>query len=479
MPARRPEHGLTFNGSARDVIGVSLPFWQPSRNNISGVLGGASMDDQGWFDYNPFKWMEMDMCPNLIQMNVAKIGHGKTTLIDYIAAVYSALRIGGDANYEMRVWGDNIRKIHGQVELERLAGFFGEPVVGAGGQRINPLDTGYDLSRAQQLQFLESMLIQANRGNDLQEYLAYALRIAVDWMYREFAEYASLDVLGELMRSLDLVAETAYRNAAPLASRIGLTDAELPPGLLEISRRSGNISEADFKAGAFAGYKLIDRVTKEFGGRFGGRGSDAEQIRQQRSVIYDMSDLPDEAIALNQEFNWLVRNNGNAKQNREFMFQIDIHDENWKLWNYLSYANAMYAYLKQIRSYETLVLMNTHRPNDYQTVGYSDSSPQRQKATKMLSDVGIWYVGKQEAADANEIRHLIGLNGAEERRLTTLGKGQWGVKIGNERMQFVNMASVYVPALRDLSFSNQALRVLLNRGQRHEFEREQELQEAA
>lgn len=470
---RRPDTGLTFNGSARDVIGASTPFWSAARNNISGILGGESMDDQGWFDYNPFEWMSRDICPNLIQMNVAKIGHGKTTLIDYIAAVYSALRIGGDANYEMRVWGDNIRKIHGQVELDRLAAFFGEPVVGSGGQRINPFDLGYDLSREMQLEFLESMLIQANKGQDLQRHLPYALRVAVDWMYREFSEYASLDVVGELMRSLDLVAEVAYRDAAPLADRLGLKAGEaLPEKLIDLSKNAGNINEFDFKADAFAGYTLIDRVLKEFGGRFGGRGSDAAQIRSQRSVIYDMSDLPDEAIALNQEFNWMVRNNGNAKQNRDFMFQIDIHDENWKLWNYLSYANAMYAYLKQIRSFETLVLMNTHRPNDYQTVGSSDSSPQRQKATKMLSDIGIWYVGKQERADANEIRHLIGLNGSEERRLPTLRKGQWGVKIGNERMQFIDTTCVYTETLQNMSFSNHALGVLVNRGQRHEYERE-------
>ena len=460
--ARSPS-ALTFNGSASDTIAVASPFWSASRYDVSGIALGESMDDQGWFDYNPIRWMHKNIVPNLIQMNVAKIGHGKTTLVDHIAAMYSAIQIGDNPEYEMRVWADNIRKLHGSIELGRLADFFDSTVVGSAGRRVNPLNQGYTLSRDQQLEFIEDAMVIANKGRPLERHLPYAISVATEWMYREHADDASFDTLGELMRVLDLDAEAGYRAHRSLSSRLG---KELSPKLLEITQRSGGVNLEDFRNDAFRGYELLDRLTNQFGGRFGGLGSDAEELKQ-RAVVYDLSDLTDEAITLNQQFNWLVRNNANATQNRDFMFQIDIHDENWKLWNYLTYAKAMFAYLKQIRSYETLVIMNTHRPNDYQAIG----GDQGELATKMLSDVGMWFVGRQEPADAFEIRQLLGLNAVEERRLTTLTKGQWGIKLGTDRMVFINTSSVYTSMLKQMSFSNQALNVLLNRSNRYDEER--------
>lgn len=466
MSSRRTQ-SLGFNGSAVDTLAVTSPFWAASRPSSGGISFGDNMDTQEPWDYHPFQWNDEDRIPNLIQMDVAKIGSGKTTLIDTVAARYSAMKIGvakeetEEVTYrEMRVWADQIRKLHGMGELARLADFFDSEVVDAN-RRINPLDPALHLDLDEQMETVIEMMTLANNSAPLERHIPYAVQVAMDRMYSRYKNDASLDTLGDLLRVQDASFETDYHVKATLAERNGKEpSAEL---LKDLSRES-NLVEAEWRQDSFRAYELLARVIGgDFGRRFGGTESMAEKLKQ-RAVIMDLSDTPDAAIMLIQSLNWRVRKSANKRQDLDFMYQIDIHDENWKMWNYLTYANAMYEYLKHIRSYETLVLINTHRPNDYTTVG-TEGSPQREKATKMLSDVGMWFVGRQEAADANEIAHLIGLNGVEEKRLLTLQKGQWCIKLGTERPVWVDTTSMFNKTIQDLSFSNQALRQLLARGQ--------------
>ena len=475
----RQTQSLGFIGSALDTLAVTIPLWNAGNPSIKGVAFGDNMDTQEPFDYNPFLWNLENKVANLIQMNMAKIGHGKTTLVDTVAARYSALKIGGNADepsreLELRLWADNIRKLHGQVELGRLAEYFDVEVVDAS-VRVNPLDPAYDLGLDEQLETIMEMLTVANNGTPLRRHLPYAVQVAMDRMFTRYPDEASLDTLGDLMAVMDASFETDYHMSRPLAPRIGKEQLSLQ--LQADLDRPRNLNEEEWRQDAFLGYELITRVIGgDFGNRFGGRQSTAEQLKQ-RAVIMDYSDTNDAAITLLQSLNWRIRNAANRRQNRDFMFQIDIHDENWKLWNYATYANAMFEYLKQIRSYETLVLLNTHRPNDYTTVSY-EGSPQREKATKMLSDVGSFFIGYQEASDANEIAHMIGLNGLEEKRLGTLQKGQWCIKLGSERPVWVDTTSMFTHMMQSLSFSNQALYKLLSRGVEAENIREQEETEA-
>jgi|GEM_PF-3753665 len=460
---------LGFNGSAMDTLAVSNPFWNAADPSGNGIPFGEDMDTQKDWNYHQFKWMDEGRVPNLIQMNMAKIGNGKTTLIDSIAARYSALKIGDGVNeYEIRPWADNIRKLHGVVELQRLAEFFDSKVVDAN-QRVNPLDPDYHLDLDEQLETIIEMMTVANKGA-LDRHLPYAVQVAMERMLRLYPKEVSLNTLGQLMRVQDMSYEQEFVNNGPL--NMGSESESLSAALRLDLNRKINLNEEEWRQDSFRGYELIARLLGgEFGNRFGGTESTADQLKQ-RAIVMDYSDTSDAAITLLQSLNWRIRNSANRRQDSDFMYQIDIHDENWKLWNYETYANSMYAYLKQIRSYETLVLLNTHRPNDYTTVGY-EGSPQREKATKMLSDVGSWFVGRQEAADANEIAHLIGLNGLEEKRLLGLQKGQWCIKLGTERPVWVDTTSMFNQMIQDMSFSNQALNKLLNRGAQIDIELEE------
>lgn len=454
----RQNQTVGFNASAEDSIAVSLPWWESKKFTENGHFLGVTEGGSPFF-YNPFEWMSHDLCPNLLEMHTAKIGHGKTTLMDMIAVKIMAQAIGTETEtYEMRLWADNIRKLHGEIELERLAHFFDSEVIDAN-QRLNPLAAAYDLSPSMQLSFLLGMLEKANEQR-LTGYMPYALRVLIYHLHEDFKGFESIELLRDLADGADEDTERSYRDAQKLDV------SQMSKKQQAMLAKPSNFNSEAWREDCFKLYMLLDSICSKdglFEGRFGGDASTAEVMTKQRANIVDMSDTGDMAIAQMQEFFWLVRQTASKKQNRDFMFNVELHDENWKLWQYESYARAMFQHIKQIRSEETLIIVNNHKPSDYETVG-DEGSIQSQMATKMVSDVGIWAIGKQEPEDASVLASKIGLTPTEQLKTTKLKKGHWGFKVGDERVVWIDTRPAYNKYVNDLSFSNQALRTLLKKG---------------
>jgi len=472
---KRGSQSLGFMGSAHDTLATFTPYTS-SYTGSNAFMLGTDMDSGKAFGYDPIGWMHEGLIDSKVQCNIAKKNHGKTSLMIAIMMLYSLYDLGGE---DARITVDDIRRNFSTGEYVKIA----EQIFGSTPVKfddpINNFDPAFGFTMSENLETAVEMLMHANSHRIPSVEEIFTLQIAITMMFTEYAFSASPEVLARILFSLNEADTARYMETnldQSILDRIEVKTLALEPKRVNepvdsfptrqltieekttlqslLQKPMNLLPEEIISTGARLGMSFMRLLKGDFGNRFGGAISLAERM-QQDFVLMDYSGMNNRTVALMQSLFWRIKMSAMKRMDRRYMFHLEGHDENYKFWNYLPYAEAMSEYLKQIRAYETLVIMNTHRIRDYYSVG-AENSRERQLATNMFGDVGFWFIGKLNVRDAQDIQTLLNLEQNEAERFLTLTTGQWGVKLGNEPVVFIDTTAGFTELLASLTRSNMA-----------------------
>ena len=449
----------TFDG----IIDQSPPFMPATTTGGAQERGLPIFRDTNTREpepFDPWNLKKEGRINSTVMATLAEKGHGKTTTNIVIATRLGARRAGTD---KMRLTTDDHRRDDGTPEYEDLTKFFGTEQINLAEYQLNILDMAMGMKAHQQLGTLKACL-EYTIGRKLKVPEAEALRYGLKKVRKLFPKDAELGLLSLALRNLgmgdvvgfqaDIIGSLAQRHGnspefrklveegAPKEKGDAGNDDQMSlfgPSLSKKAKKPqfGRQTKGLLDAAAELASMIEELIDGEYGQIFGGQHSLVEAMSQ-RMVAFDYSGLSEEAIMLMQTLMWEWKTAALVNKDKRFQFDIEIHDENYTMWQYPVYARAMHKYLKQIRSYGTFVIMSTHRLADYRTVG-KKSSREYQLANNMLSDVGIWLIGKLDRMAAEEAGKRLRLSETEVEQIQGLTKGNWGLKIGSEAIRWVTV----------------------------------------
>jgi hypothetical protein len=446
----------TFTAPLPDALAPMIPFVRPHGGGNDETTLGFYMGTREPFPFDPPQMMADGRIESQVAIAFAKKNHGKTTLAKTLVLRLGGVSAGGRPT---RIFADDHRRNNGVPEWRILAHKLGCKEIEFE-QKLNLFDPGFGLSTSEYFAIAVDAYSHSNDGRPLVGHQPFALQMAVEKIFTDYRNYACIELLPMILRSQTYEDAQKYYQTMDSELLESLELDEMPPELKQLADRTINLSSREFLNDSNLVAERFARLLKgDFGKKFGGRGSLAKAMSQ-LAVFTDYSGLDDGVIALMQSFFWRVKKHAQQYRNRDFMYHIEVHDENYKLWNYLSYAQSMSDFIKQARAFETFLMMLTHRPKDYLSVG-EPGSKQRQLATNMLDDVSIVFVGRQSKKAALDLAERYDLTPHDVQMLTSLNPGSWGVIIGTEPIVYIDMPLTAIE--HEIVASNAAVHSMLDR----------------
>lgn len=434
-----------FSGTA-DEMALDIPAVTTQSIQPRGIPVFYNLDSGEPQPFDPWGLRQAGRVGSPAAAVVGDRGHGKTSLIMHIAMCFAARKGRGGAKF--RINGDDHRRDNGVPEYQALAEDLGVEEVPLASYRLNCLDMSMGMTDAQQQGMIKELLKHVF-GGKMKPLHSECLRYAIKIVRRDYPSSAELELLPEILRTitktdirgllLDARSELPERHAG---------NQKFQDMQSRTVRLHGNILEAAVELASM----IEELLDGEYAGIFGGRET-LSQVLQNRFVMFDYSGLSDEAVMLVQSMMWYWRAAAIANQDFRFRFDMEFHDENYKLWAYPVYARAMHQYLKQLRAHSTFVVLSTQRLEDYETVGAKSSQIYR-LATNAVKEVDIFLIGRQTPVSAEATGRRLRLTSEEVARIPTLKVGQWGLKIASEPIVWVGVK--LTERLKVVSFSDDA-----------------------
>ncbi len=392
-------------------------------------------------------------------MVLGMIGDGKTTLLKDIVFQGSKVNAGGR---RARTSIDDINRRNGRPEYEIFAQEMRCASIRLGEHPINPFDVEYGFTQAEHLITVNQMFAYANT-DPATSHQDYGHRVALAKMYREMPEIASPQTLRTILQYMNDKDIDLYmkENNDKIPADMGVE--ELPEKLKDlIARGKTTVVYEELLRDVGRSYERIDQILEgEFGRVFGAGKSIARKL-QQRVVVKDYSGLNDSAASLMQSFMWRLRNFALKNNDRRFMVQQSVNDENYKMWRIPGYAQNMSDAMKQGRGNEEFMLFATHRVRDYSTAGPIGSTA-RDLATNIFSDIELFFIGRQTKRDLDDLSEIMDITDHEREMILSQGRGEFAMKIGTEPMVFIETRSTFTPIKEKFSRSNGAVDNLMER----------------
>lgn len=475
-------------GSARET----LVAYDPHRSNYPGgddsaVVGKVS--DGRLFSFTDKLWMSLGIISSRVVIILGEKNHRKTTTAMNLAAVLSCGKMP-DGSFP-HVYADGIRMKGKIMEYDPLAEMLDSIPVELR-DRLNTFDDEFGFTFGQHETNALGLVQAAKNGEPATSEQEYHLRVALYIMFKAFGRTKGIEMLAKIIQTLSVKDIQEYEqdnlDASIRSIADEVTDAEKAAVQAEIDRALSRgtfevpVDEIPDYFGEDAPEapktkfvdvhelrndetrlgeatqelsRLITRILfGDFDQRFGGQRSFAK-LMSQRAVVFNMSGMNDQTMAFIQGFIWRLKHEAHRRDDKRFIFQVQIHDENYKLWNDPVFAREMSDYLKQIRSYDTTLIMVSHRMRDYYSVG-TENSPERQRATNMFGDVPIWFVGKLPESDAQDVVNYHNLHPSWLDVITTLPKGVFLALIGEWDPFTVDFNAFTTQQILDMSYSNMA-----------------------
>ncbi|MCA9325819.1 hypothetical protein KDA23_07240 [Candidatus Saccharibacteria bacterium] len=385
---------------------------------------------------------------------MAKKGHGKTTLNIAISTRLGQRRAGKNSERKIRITIDDHRRDDGTPEYEALTKWYDAEQINLAEFGLNILDPEMLMTLSQQLGLLKSVLGYVFGIPRFSPIMSEALRYGLKKVLENYPKTADLRVMALGLRTLNSKEVARFRTESYMEAQQRHTDN--PNFQAEVQRLksgAGRFNEAGklYRAAGKLASMIEDLLDGEYGEILGSSGSLAKRMSE-RVTSFDYSGLNDEQIALLQTVLWHWKTAAIINKDRRFEYDIEVHDENYMMWAFEVYANSMHRYLKQIRSRQTVVIMSTHRPSDYETVGSTDSQQYKQ-AMNMLHDIAGWFIGRLDRDAAEDIGRRLRLTADEIERIQHLEVGHWAYKIGDNPIVWTELVLVEEEELMALSDS--------------------------
>lgn len=409
-----------FLGSTSAAARVLQP-WQYSDMPKGGVVIGYELEMRRPVGLDFYGWQREGRINNRLVGVFAKIKHGKTLLLQTIAARHAPLKAPGSDVFRI---GYDCFKHNGIAppvpETEKLARKLNSRLIKLVGDfQINPLDRAFGLVAEEQVGISKSMLM--SRGGDMSPRREKVLDICVrrnmllpepsfvtltkgflDWDYGVVREY--------------LTSKGYYGDALKEEATALMSEAR------ELFYLGDNL------------------LSTEFGSLFAGTTSSLYDMFHQQFVSIDFVGVASEdVVSLIEILVGQWRASKTFRSNPDLATHLEFHDENHSRWANLEYARRQYMNQKTIRMGPTIQILASHHLTDYSAVGPAGSE-QRAKATNMLKDIGVWFIGNQPRSAHDSVVEFVPQMEPVIGTTATLQPGQFYMVLGSETPKLIQVA---------------------------------------
>lgn len=449
-------HTRAFAGTPESAA-LLQPWMSTAHPQPIGVWLGVDLDTGEHLFIDPWLLKHHGLVNSLMTMVLGQKGRGKSTLAKVLCMRLFSLAA---SNGHLSIRLNNLKPEDGKAEYQGLSDHFRSTVVTLRNQQINIFDRRM-LSEETDLLDVAVNVSEFSAGHPLQRYEPLALQVGMYRMLRDYDAMVSPEVLEGLLRRLDHRDVEEYYAAVDgrlqqslgrhfsneALSRLGPDErqrrSEMWSRLTNELTRPHHLDLAKFQHDASLTSSYLGRVIHgDMGKLFGGRGS-LRPLLTQPATTLDWTGLNTKSTSLMRSLMWKTQTAALVQNDREVIPHLDIDDEDHGSWNNLIYARSKAEYHKIARAFPTMNLQLTHRLADYKSVGEAGSE-QRQKATNMLRDIDIWFVGRQndDHETLRDIQETLGFSKPDAKQLTRLQTGQFALKIGDLKPIFFQLVLV-------------------------------------
>ena len=424
----------SFTAPIRDAIGPFSGFSRGHSKDRSGIRIGPQHDVREGLYYDMPRMRKEGRCGGPLVGVLGDKDNGKSTIGKIIAtedgAVFNGLK-------KKRVYADN----HRHTEYAELAKYFGTEMIGFD-ERLNVFDEDIGFTIADHQTTAEILFVKANKEVQAVGHQQFVIETAVFKMFSNPETEKSPESFGRILLTLDK--EDGYNY---LSSSIGLTN-----------RIYSNINWEEFQRDAgYVAQRVVHFLSGALGKTFGGTGSIAKKLmdangdtnRQVRATVVNYYGKDESTTAFLISFLNRIRLAAEERGDLRFMFDTELHDENYAMWDYAEYADTTVKRNKQSRTLPNApqTVFTTHSLLDLESTKFRD------QAFTNVRGIDVWFFfGMEKKIDRDATQDFFRLTNTEAAHLATLQVGQFGFKVGNEDVVF---AEIHLTHMRErLSYTN-------------------------
>jgi hypothetical protein len=430
--------GARFAGTF-DQAAAHNVFALPSQPPVVADAWGTILFGGSPFLWNPFIYKHEGYAPGTVVRILGTKDAGKTALAKVLA---SGLGIQETASGQrMRITVDDTRQNDGVPEYAEFAKAMGGESVSLASHQINFLDQTMGASFSEYLGTAKLMYEHVSK-QALGGKQPLALQVALAKTIRLHGNATEPKYYLKVLRQLslrDLVEYQVRLDDDTLANVVDISGLRRnfggrPSTSMSVAdmEQATNISFDEFRNAAGQCYAvLLELLNGTYENMFGGNNSLAEMLSQP-VVVLDYTGIDIDALVLIQSLLWRWRTSAVRRGDKRFMSNIEIHDENYGMWEHLPYAKNMYKHIKTIRGTGELVLIIHHRIDDNYAVG-SAGSEQRELAVNSLSDTDMWFIGHTDAINIPRLQKRLNLDDWVCNHITKLQQGEFYYVMGDRK----------------------------------------------
>lgn len=377
---------------------------------------------------------------------------GKTTLGMHFATLLGGRKAVDD--YPFHIMANIHRRNAGVSEMARLVEKFGCKLLPLQSYGLNIFIKG--MLDLEQTLDMASDTFELIRKDDLSPAEYEALSVALFMMLgEEFEDVSSPTCLSFILNRMNKGDVFRYRESVEEAFLHRYPDHK---GIQRLLARDNKIHPqradlADVEDVVHAARTVAKLARRLAAKKCIGDENSLAGAMEQRFFAPDFTGMTDQDLVIIQAYIWRVKMMGIINDDPLRYFNLELHDENYKLWKYLAYARAQSEFLKAIRGTRTTVVEMTHRYRDYTTVGPA-SSEQYMLATNHLDDISIHVLGRQPESAREEVRSRLELSNTEFNLCKRMPFGTWGLVILGQPFRHVRME--ITSGVREVSASDAA-----------------------
>lgn len=331
---------------------------------------------------------------------------GKTALGQAIAvSLLSRYKSNGARR---RLYAEIQRRNQGIAELDKLLHRLGGEITTLKGGGINllapnllPITDQTDLIK-RSLELLSRTTLTARQGN----MLTHSMKL----VYKDKLHVPCLSVLARLLLDVNVEDALSYLGCAG-------------------STRLHHLEEARLLVAASREVAAMVRDLSELGCL--GDTVSVEQAMKAQVFAPDFTDLTDEETIILQMYLWRIRMHAIAVHDEDLFFNVEIHDENYKMTRYAVYTQGMMDFLKAIRGADIVVVAISHRPNDYRTVA-ANGTVAYEQAMNLLNEYDTCITGRLPESSRDDMKMFFGFTDDQFDIVLGLTQPRFVIKFRNQ-----------------------------------------------
>lgn len=427
-PATQPSFSGTVTSTAPFV-----PADNPAPPPVSGLAIFRVAETGEPWRFDPINNHHLGLTDGRAIFLCGLRGEGKTAGAQMIGTALMARRYR--SGLPCRVYIEIQRRNMGVAEMEKFVKAIGGEITPLKDRKINFLAEGL-LSFGDTI-YVTRTALEVNSGEKLTSRMRDGLKIAVAEMYTNKGEKPCPSHLSRKLREVTCDDVYQYRVSKKQVR----------------SDRRNNRDEQMTVDAAIEVAVMVDNLME-----LSCIGDDLslKDAMSQDCFAPDFTDLTDEEIVIVQIYLWRIRMHAIAVMNRELYFNLEIHDENYRMVQFLPYTKGMVQLLKAIRGVDTVIIVASHRPNDYRSVA-PEGSTEFNQAMALLLEYDTVLAARMPEEDRSDMMRYFGFTHAHfdiVKSLPQWGR-QWVLKFRGEE-DIHKLLLRLTSGVKETSYSQQA-----------------------